>query len=283
MDRPTKIYPLPPKPEWFQRHTTNISSVAKGVTIGVDDISSAYTKMRDEEYLSYITAHKTWLATIREIDIAEHDAAVARRALDHFKEVPVNTNARGQEISAPATRVVYANAYAPKDATQPIVAKIECERKIVHPPTLSQKPHKAEKRQAKIKLVNAKTKTAAVLIEHKATVEEEVREDRKKVITSVEKLKVEAPLHSQELRTAKSANLRVQQIKLGSPDVVGNVVPEDGWKVVTRKKGSFLPLVAEITTHSDNEPTKTVQVQKDPVASYKSVLEQAVRQPHTTG
>jgi len=291
MERPTQWYALPPKPEWFMEHSSQLSNVAlhKEVDVVVGGkknlLNTHFTKMTSEQYDAYLSAHKKWQAEAIETDQKLHMVSLQKRAYESFKE-PVSVLSVD---TVPEPRMILRNPFA--DRQTPAIGNRNPmsyndfelttlpEKKERHEPILSTKPHRAEKRQAKKELVNAKVKTAAVLLEHRTKVETEVREDRKQVISDVEKQKAQAPLHRQTLKTAKALASEVLQIKKSSPDYVGNAISDEGWKVVTRKKGSYIPVTGEINVTNADGTTKTVSVSKDPTASYKSVLQQAVREP----
>jgi len=105
-------------------------------------------------------------------------------------------------------------------------------------------------------------------------------------LAAVHTLTAARPLHKAELIAAKDAAARVKQIKFGSTDLVANVAPDDGWKVVTRRKGDFRPQISTVAVDMP-VPGGTFSrqyafVQQDPSAPRNSAPLSAVRQPTTT-
>jgi len=238
MNRPSAIYPTPPKPEWFMDHVSGLRDVSLSNVSGQAGIPSLpsvkFTKMKESQYKDYLASHQRWLDAIRALDREEHDAAIARRTLESYREVGTIIDAHGR--NATPERLVPLRTY--DQVGTPIgELKIQLEKKVVHPPTLSTQPHRSEKRDKKKKLRDAKVKRSVNVLEAKT----ELLTERtvpiiKTELQTVEAVKKLAPLHKVEVKAAKSAETRAASLMKSSPQFVTEVKPDDGWKVVMHKK-----------------------------------------------
>jgi len=238
MNRPSAIYPTPPKPEWFMDHVSGLRDVSLSNVSGQAGVPSLppvkFTKMKGSQYKDYLAAHQEWLAAIRALDREEHDASIARRTLESYREVGTIVDAHGLERVP--ERLVPLRTYDQIGA--PVgELKIRLEKKVAHPPVLSTQPHRSEKRNKKKLLRDAKVKASVNVLQAKTELVTErsvplIKEELKNV-AEVKRL---APLHKVEVKAAKSAETRAASLMKSSPQFITEVKPDDGWKVVLHKK-----------------------------------------------
>lgn len=266
MEFPTALYPIPPKPEWFMRHTNNVTQPQVGTSL------PDFQKMRDVEYAQYLKSHNTWLDNVRQVQSDERDRAVLRRGLEKITVARTMWMGNTVEPGTPPSRLI-------QQVGLPECRVVNTKKKAPPAPQLSQKPHKAELRQNRKALENATNKARAQVVAHREILVENGVEARKQVLTSVAKLKQQKPLHNAELTAAKDAAARVKQIKLGSTDYVANVIPDDGWKVVTRKLGNNLQLLSRVEQSVAGRSQTIATVHKDPGAANNVVAKNALRVP----
>jgi len=254
--RPTLFYPTAPKPEWFMSHSTGMSSFSVGnLTFGGEKkpgdifgaVSSAFIKMRSSQYQEYLEAHQSWLAEIQAVDQTLHSHRLKRDALAPFRRVPSKFFTADDEgeiytSDVPPTQKVRVSLPGDDETWVEFVS----EKKTQHEPQVSAKPHRAEKRDLKKKLRNAKVAKTNEALKARVEIASEVKaSDIKETLLKVQQVKDLAPLHKAELTAAKSAAARAKQIRFGSSDFTTNV-EVDGWKVVTRKKGDYWPQFARV-------------------------------------
>jgi len=293
--RPTLFYPTPPKPEWFMSHATGMSSASVGnVTLGPKSdlsdvfgaVGSYFTKMDSEQYTEYITAHLSWVTTVNLMDETLHHQKLKRQALESFREVPglfYRLDETGTLIPSdlPPSQTV---PLPPVDGEKRWL-NVYSEKKEEHPPQLSTKPHRAEKRDLKKKLRDAKVaKTNEALKARTEIAKEATASEIKKTLEKVQEVKDLAPLHKAELAAAKSAAARAKQIRFGSSDYTTNV-EVDGWKVVTRKKGDYWPQFARVDEQlASPGAAGHTSVRMDPsIGSLGSLALSSLRKPTQVG
>lgn len=270
MEFPTKLYPQPPKPEWFMRVTNEMHTASANTGVLGD-----FQKMGLPQYKDYLSAHESWLAGVRKLSKEEHDLALIRRHFDGLKEDVT------PKIDSPWVRDVRVPGWATQSgADAKLVAKIK--KKVNVPPTLSTKPHRAEKRVEKKKLDAEKTKVVVEVIKAKTSALVDTVSRKKEIVDLVEKVRQEQPLRRVELSAAQHAAKRASAISAGSKDLVVNVDPDNQWKVVTRKKGECVK-VSEIIQNRDGRLFSQTVSFKDPSASIASLPMAAVRQPNSVG
>jgi len=226
--------------------------------------------MNETAYGSYLASHKAWLDEVTRIEVVEHEKSLIKRALKTVREEVSFEGVVGPE--RPPTRTVTVKGYPKVD--------VKSTKKTEHKPILSMQPHRAEKRVEKKKLRDARV--AATVVEVKARTEQApAKMDSKiEVIKQVEKIEVRKPLWKAEEAAATSAAKRSNTIKFGSVDLVGNVAAEDDWKVVTRKKGSDVRFVGEVTETLGGVINRW-GVNMDPSVGVKALPKAAVRRPET--
>jgi hypothetical protein len=270
MEYPTKLYPQPPKPEWFLRVTNEMHTASQSTAVSGD-----FVKMGASAYSEYLSAHASWLKNVRNIGKEEHDLALVRRHFDGLKEVvaPRDDSPWQRNISVPG--------WATKNGAEAKLT-VKPEKKVFTAPTLSTKPHRAEKRVEKKKLDAEKTKVVVEVIKAKTSALVDTIPRKKEIVNLVEKVRQEQPLRKVELSAAQHAAKRASAISAGSKDLVANVDPDNQWKVVTRKKGECVK-VSEILQNRDGKPFSQTVSFKDPSASIASLPMAAVRQPNSVG
>jgi len=270
MERPNKLYPTPPKPEWFMNAANNMQH---NQSTGPD--AGSYTKMDSAKYTAYLRAHNDWVALVRQLDVEEHNAALKRRLLSGYTE-KAEFKYNGQPVPPPPRETVVSDRAAGK-----LVISYSSTKKKEHTPEVSVKPHRAEKRAEKKKLAAERTKVAVELIKAKTATLAANTDNKASVVWSVESLRQQQPLRRAELEAAKIAVQQVKAITLGSSDLVANVSPGEGWKVVTRRKGEATPLLSKVTEIKSPNGITSWEVRKDPVVSNNLVPKTAVRRPET--
>jgi len=256
--RPTLFYPTAPKPEWFMAHASNMSSVSVNNVDYVNTtnqpkdvlgaVPSWFLKMRSSQYKEYLEAHKMFLANVQFVDEKLHNDGLRRRALESLRQVPGrffteidDEEPRSSEVPPPQLVTIPSN-----DPGEVTWVEFVSEKKTPHVPQVSTKPHRAEKRDLKKKLRDAKVAKTNEALKARTELAAEVKAPEiKTALAKVQEVKDLAPLHKAELTAAKSAAARAKQIRFGSSDFTTNV-EVDGWKVVTRKKGDYWPQFARV-------------------------------------
>jgi hypothetical protein len=290
MEKPTDLYPFPPKPEWFMLHATNMQHTSTNLTTsaGVDNEleipehpDSSFTKMTAVQYQDYLVAHKDWVDSVSQLKTRYHNAAVVRRSLERFKQVV--SYYESPNHSTPAS-----GSPPPVQVTTPeFLATVRSDLKQPTMPTVSQKPHQAEKRANKRAANDMRTKVKANAYKAQA----EILSEKTVPVIKAQRLAVQhlaelRPLHKAEEVAAKSAATRAKHIAKSSPDLVPEVKPDDGWKLVTRKKGDVSKILAT-TTKMGAAGTQLhhANVQGDPalIRGAGRLLAATTRAPVTTG
>jgi len=288
------VFPTAPKPEWFMQHANNVHTVSPHLAYSRADhsvgsntadagfmdykqVNTEFQKFTAGGWNDYIAAFMIWRQTVATIKSDNHTHAVEKRALKKLKEEVIGWVAPGTTapvFSSPPVRK------GPSITGSSAEILVRTKAKVVTPPVLSVKPHAKEKRANKRELADAKRKSAAERINAARELEPSKLKAGIKVAAAVSAIKTQLPLFKAETVAAKSAAERAKLIRFGSTDLVVNVSPDDGWKLVTRKKGDLLKsgMVHRQTVGQDNYVTTYM----DPAASTsKSVLQQAARQPNT--
>jgi len=242
------------------KHATNMHTLTGGVGGTLGSVNTEFTKMDSQAYEQYLSAHHRWREVVVKTDDYLHDLALKRRILEKYRETHKNddfvlVDGPGNRVRA-GTYTREIQIYHDQSDGSDVLAEIRTAKKTQHSPTLSTKPHEAEKRQLKHEVSAARTKVQVEAL--KATKTILVNDQTSANILArqreIKKLKDLAPLHRQEEKAAKSAVSRARAIKFGSSDVVANVDPADGFKVVTRKKGGANNIVQTsytVETHHD--------------------------------
>jgi hypothetical protein len=233
----------------------------------------AFTKMTSDSYKDYLLAHNFWVRDCIEQEALEHDRAVRRRFLERFKETA--HVAGGDKDTTPGHR----DLPEVLQAGFPNTIQVTVERKQPHEPKISTKPHHAEKRANKRQLAAAREKAAALMVKGQQAVIEKVQQVKLDNLLAVAELEAKLPLQKAEDTVAKQAVERAKMYNRGDFDEVANV-DVDHWKLVTRKKGSFTPVLS-IVDEVKKEGRKQVSVHHDPSTPSNLVLRQAFRNPNT--
>jgi hypothetical protein len=275
MERPNNFYPERPKLKDFSFRATNLKAVTS--PSGSTDVppATSYQAIDEATYAQYLASHTRWVDSIHSVDSQLHEFALRKRALEHYREV---VDLVGEDTPSNLARDDVVVPHYPNTKV-----RVRMERKQDHPPVLSTKPHRAEKRANRNKVRDSRVKLAANVHQAKAEV---LMQNTVPVIKArleaIQEVTSTFPLHKVEASAAKSAAERAKFIRSGSTDLVVNVSPDDGWKLVTRKKGDILKsgMVHRQTVGNDSYVTTYI----DPAAqSSKSVLQSAVRQPNAVG
>jgi len=277
MEFPTKLYPSPPVLADFRRTSGQVRSLtqAPGTSGTTHPDSLSYQIMDATDYSQYTAAHQTWLLEIRSIQDEEHTRALRRRFLDKYKEDLTPLVPEGFTY----TKKVKFEDYTSVLDDSPLVGVVNLERKTEHVPVLSKKPYADEKRKMKKQLADARTwsKVQSIEARHK-TIAKDTSAVIEKRIAQVKEVTDLKPLRKAELAAAKSAAARATHIKKSSPDLVTEVKPDDGWKIVTRKKGDTQQCLGSFTSEG-----KTTQLMADPSLVSGRSFAAAIRQPTSTG
>jgi hypothetical protein len=279
MQRPTHFYPSAPKLEHFLLKPTNLKALTESAT-GTDNAGHSsrteFAPLDANQYSNYISSHNYWLSQIEAVDNLLHAQALRRRALKGFRE------AIHVDLSNPQDDLARDPISVPGYSAD---INVILQKKVAHPPELSTKPHRAEKRANRKKVRDAAVKAAAEALKAKAEVIAETKtapliKDR---LVAINKLSDARPLHKAELSAAKNAAARAKQIRFGSTDLVVNVAPDDGWKLVTRRKGEFRPDLAQAwTIDQATGQLFKAGVQRDPAVPQSVVPLVAIRKPTAT-
>jgi hypothetical protein len=290
MENPTDLYPFPPKPEWFMLHATNMQHTSTNISTppGLhDDVEfpehpdSSFTKMSSVQYQDYLVAHKDWVDSVSKLKSRYHNAAIVRRSLQSYTQRVAYYESPDHSTGAAATP-------PPVTYTAPdFIGTIVSTQKTPHLPTLSSKPHQAEKRVNKRAANDMRTKVKANAYKAQA----EILAEKTVPVIKAQRLAVQhlaelRPLHKAEEVAAKSAATRAALIAKSSPDLVPEVKPDDGWKLVTRKKGDITKILAT-TTKMGAAGTQLhhANVQGDPalIRGAGKLLAATTRAPVATG
>jgi len=261
MEYPTALYPSAPKLEHFMKAPTQMHTVSSGT----EGVSSSYTKMSKFEYEAYLESHRSWLKMVEEVQHRQHDLAVVRRARESYREVG-DGFVDQRRVSLPSNSDKFV---------------IKTEKKVKHEPTLSTKPHRSEKRVERKKLDNQRQVVAVEVLKAKNEALVQTLPDKKEAVTFAEIQRTNSKNAASNLLGAKSLAPLVSVLKETSPDDVASVAQDavGRWSVVTRKKGRFMPVMAEIgETVADGK--SVWQVSKDPVGALSLLPKTAVRRPN---
>jgi len=239
-------------------------------------VASSFQKLNEAGYAAYLAAHTKWLNALDSVDQLSHEHALRKRALEKYREVAMVVE---QPLALP-----YANRR--EEIIVPhypdLKVRVRSELKADHPPVLSNQPHQAEKRANRKKARDARVKVQANVAEAKAELLLEktvplIKAQRK----AVEEVTAFSRLHKAEEAAAKSAVVRATAIKKSSPDLVPEVKPDDGWKLVTRKKGALIQSQS-LELRGKGTNAEQVLVHVDP-GMRQSLAIAAIRAPTSTG
>jgi hypothetical protein len=291
-----EVFPTAPKPEWFMQHANNVHTVSPHLSVSTSDhstssqanngsvdfsqyqqVATEFQKFTASGWSDYLSAFQAWRRTVATIKADNHSLAVERRSLKKLKEHVLGWVQPG--TSSPIAAIP-PNRIGPSTLGPTADVVIVTEPKIPVPPVLSTKPHAKEKRANKRMLADEKRKSAAERLNAARELEPSKRKTEIKVAAAVSAIKTQLPLFRAETLAAKSAAERAKLIRNGSTDLVVNVAPDDGWKLVTRKKGDIMK--SGMVHHQTVGDDKYVTTYIDPAAqSSRSVLSAAARQPNT--
>jgi len=118
----------------------------------------SFVKMDDIQYKLYLSAHESWVSKVAKLKKEFHEEALVRRFFEGFTEVPSL-----EEVPARApTKTSKLPGYI-DGSGQSLNMKVTLKSKarVDHKPTLSTKPHEAEKRDKKKQLRDARAKAQA--------------------------------------------------------------------------------------------------------------------------
>jgi len=238
----------------------------------------AFQPMTSVQYADYLLAFTTWKQAVDTMDVELHNQALKRRALESYREV-VTLPDELQNFGHSVEVGDYQDMSSEDPENSPMMITISMEKKTVHEPVLSTKPHRGEKRDKKRKLRDAKVKAEIAKLEAITNLTEaKTAPAIQGRLEKVQELKDLRPLHREELVAAKSAVARSKQIRFGSSDVTTNIVPEEKWKVVTRKKGDYWPEFARV-----DHPADHTAVRMDPsIGSLGPLALATLRKPTAT-
>jgi hypothetical protein len=277
MSRPTNLYPERPRLEHFLASPTGLKaftgSPASTPGGAMASVASSFQKLNEAGYAAYLGAHTNWLNALDSVDQLSHEHALRRRVLEGYREVAYfeddsSRNRLREQIQVPH----YPN----------LKISVTTQKKVEHAPVLSTQPHQAEKRANRKKARDARVKVQANVAEAKAELLLEktvpvIKAQRK----AVEEVTAFSRLHKAEEAAAKSAVVRAAAIKKSSPDLVPEVKPDDGWKLVTRKKGAMIQSQT-LEVRGKGTKDETVLVHVDPGVRQPLALA-AIRAPTSTG
>jgi len=281
MTRPTNIYPERPKLEHFLASPTGLKAFtgAPATTPGgaMTSVASSFQKLNEAGYAAYLGAHTKWLNALDSVDQLSHEHALRKRALEKYREVPMVI------VKVPGTPVAERRDEIMLPHYPNMAVRVRSELKTEHAPVLSNQPHQAEKRANRKKARDARVKVQANVAEAKAELLLEktvpfIKAQRK----AVEEVTAFSRLHKAEEAAAKSAVVRATAIKKSSPDLVPEVKPDEGWKLVTRKKGANLIQSQSVELRGKGTNSEQVLVHVDPGVRQPIALA-AIRAPTSTG
>jgi len=281
MSRPTNLYPERPKLEHFLASPTGLKAFtgAAPSTPGgaMASVASSFQKLNEAGYAAYLGAHTKWLNALDSVDQLSHEHALRKRALEKYREVPMVI------VKVPGTPVAERRDEIMLPHYPNMAVRVRSELKTEHAPVLSSQPHQAEKRANRKKARDARVKVQANVAEAKAELLLEktvpvIKAQRK----AVEEVTAFSRLHKAEEAAAKSAVVRAAAIKKSSPDLVPEVKPDEGWKLVTRKKGTNLIQSQSLELRGKGTNAEQVLVHVDPGVRQTLALA-AIRAPTSTG
>jgi len=292
MQRPTAFYPSPPKLEHFVKSRNHVTSVSLHGGNGGSSGSSnpgipsppvfdntLSPGMDQKSYAQYLLAHRAWIDSIHDVDDILHVDALKRRALENKKEVLSVPDLDSLSI----VRDIPIRGYQDPFGRQYKIRSTMLPKKEVTP-TLSVKPHAAEKRAQKKSLSDAKTKAQVEVLKGRTMLVSETKAASvKEKLSEVKKINDLKPLWRAEEHAAKSAAVRSKSIRFGSIDITTNIVPDDGWKVVTRKKGTMTKQSQVTETANVTTGIKTVESFVDAALPNRVPLASSVRLPTAVG
>jgi len=281
MSRPTNIYPERPRLEHFLASPTGLKAFTGSPpnTPGgaIAAVASSFQKLNEAGYAAYLAAHTTWLNALDSVDQLSHEHALRKRALEKYREVPVVIDAVKGDPVSDRRQDIQIPHYPGK------VVRVRSDLKEEHPPVLSTQPHQVEKRANKKLARDARVKVQANVYKAKAELLLEktvpVLKEHKK---AVEDVTVLTPLRKAEEAAAKSAVVRAAAITRSSKDLVTEVKPDDGWKLVTRKKGDYRNEMSQLVTVQGGV-RNTVTMFRDPAVPLPQGQMLPVRQPNSVG
>jgi len=269
------IYLTAPKVEWFFRHTAQIG--------GGNSISNqAYQKMDASTYKEYIESHKLWLAEMAVIKQTAHDQALVRRYMEDFKEVVMPTPpSMGSGSSTDPKNLSMASKTRKLPVRGDLALKSVMTVREAKAPTVSTKPERVELAAQKKELKKTTAQIKAEVIKAKIAQKSEIIAEKTKIATEVSKLSGQRRLWKLEEQSAKSAGVRAGAINKVSGDNVVSVQADDGWKVVSRKKGTNMVQTSKVTDHTDaSTKLRRIDTYADPsVANAFIPGMSALRQP----
>jgi len=240
MERPHNFYPERPKLKDFEFRATNLKAVTSPSGSDVGAPATSYQPMSEAVYAQYLASHTRWVDSIHSVDSQLHEFALRKRALEHYREV---VDLVGEDTPH---NLVRDEVIVPHYSRTKV--RVRMERKQDHPPVLSTKPHRAEKRANRNKVRDSRVKLAANVYQAKAEVMMQNTVPVVKArLEAIEKVVSTIPLHKAEESAAKSAVVRAASIMKSSPDLVTELRPDEGWKLVTRKKGARNEVLASTT------------------------------------
>jgi len=278
MSRPTNLYPERPKLEHFLASPTGLKAFtgAPATTPGgaMTSVASSFQKLNEAGYAAYLGAHTKWLNALDSVDQLSHEHALRRRMLEGYREV---ASFDDDSSKARQRQPIQVPHYPGLKIT------VSTQKKVDHAPVLSNQPHQAEKRANRKKARDARVKVQANVAEAKAELLLEktvplIKAQRK----AVEEVTAFSRLHKAEEAAAKSAVVRATAIKKSSPDLVPEVKPDDGWRLVTRKKGANLIQSQSVVLRGKGTNSEQVLVHVDPGVRQNLALA-AIRAPTSTG
>jgi len=220
------------------------------------------SRLTTNQYDMYLACHSKWRKVVRDVKVEYHNDALLRRAYEQVHEKVDATNLLGERkvtIQAAVLGVQQPSRQeqdkygkwqiVPGDMIggKPEVAyTVTTSKKGASTPTLSTKPEKVSKREARKAYNAAKINAAAATLQHKSAEVAASVDTKAAIRVETQGLTMRTNLWKAEERAAASAAKRAKSIVFGSSDLATNVSPEDGWKVVTRKKGSGLVTSSKI-------------------------------------
>jgi len=279
MSRPTNLYPERPKLEHFLASPTGLKAFTDGpaptnTNAAIVNVASSFQKLNEAGYAAYLAAHTTWLNALDSVDQLSHEHALRRRVLEGYREVAYfEDDSSSARLRDPIQVPHYPG----------LKIAVSTQKKVEHAPVLSTQPHQAEKRANRKKARDARVKLQANVAEAKAELLLEktvplIKAQRK----AVEEVTAFSRLHKAEEAAAKSAVVRATAIKKSSPDLVPEVKPDEGWKLVTRKKGANLIQSQSVELRGKGTNAEKVLVHVDPGVRQTLALA-AIRAPTSTG
>jgi uncharacterized protein YkwD len=234
--------------------------------------------MDQDQYGAYLASHRAWVDAVSDLETNLHERALVRRFLENKTEIS------GLETPEfpPIKSIDLGRNYQSGGKTARIRLSIRDKRE--HTPPVSTKPHKAEKREAKKALSTARTVAQVKVVKARtvvanATLQEEVS-DR---LLASRQIRAALPLWKLEEQAAKSAAVRAKHIQLASSTQTVDVEPQNGWKLVTRKKGKELvPNSSVVQYDGSGKEVSTHVYSQDPQGPKTASIINAVRKPNAS-